>query len=155
KRIAYDLKDGYIVSMDRELAEIMGKPLDRWLETEFFKYHTQQFKKRPIAWQLQSDKFTVRRKPAFACLIYYHKLDGDLLPKIRTQYVGPLRQRCETELRSIEAISADARSDRQEARRVELEASIQELKEIDGILQLVSTEGFGSEHFVPNLRQYA
>lgn len=74
-----------------DFAEAMCKPLDAWLDTEFFKHHTKQFKKRPIAWQIQSSKFTARKNPAFACLVYYHKLDGDLLPKIRTQYVGPLR----------------------------------------------------------------
>jgi hypothetical protein len=69
----------------------MGKPLDVWLATEFFKHHTKQFKKRPIAWQPQCGKFTARTAPAFACLVYYHKLDADTIPKLRSQYVGPLR----------------------------------------------------------------
>ena len=105
----------------KDFAEVMGKPLDAWLATEFFKHHTKQFKKRPIAWQLQSGKFTARTPPAFACLLYYHKLDVDALPKLRSQYVGPLRQRLETELRGIMAIAAEARSDRQVKRRAELE----------------------------------
>src|SRR5712691_7618475 len=104
-----------------DFAELMGKPLDAWLATDFFKHHTKQFKKRPIAWQLQSGKFTARASPAFACLLYYHKLDLDTLPKLRSQYVGPLRQRLETELRGIQAVAAEARSDRQEKRRAELD----------------------------------
>ena len=63
-----------------DFAEVMGKPLNGWLATEFFKHHTKQFKKRPIAWQLQSGKFTIKNPPAFACLLYYHKLDADTLP---------------------------------------------------------------------------
>lgn len=128
-----------------DFADVMGKPLDTWLATEFFKHHTKQFKKRPIAWQLQSAKFAVRKKPAFACLVYYHKLDGDLLPKIRTQYVGPLRQRLETELRGIEVTSQAARSERQEKRRVELEDQIDELRQFDAALAKVVTEGFASK----------
>ena len=49
----------------REFAELMGKPLEQWLATEFFKHHMNQFKKRPIAWQVQSGRFTSRSKPAF------------------------------------------------------------------------------------------
>ena len=145
ERISADFKDGDVASIEREFAEIMGKPLEEWLSMEFFKHHTKQFKKRPIAWQIQSGKFTTRKKPAFACLVYYHRLDGDLLPKIRNQYVGPLRSRLETELRSIESVSSDARSDRQESRRGELQAQIDELRDFDSALQKVITEGFASK----------
>ncbi len=127
-----------------DFAELLGKPLDLWLATEFFKHHTTQFKKRPIAWQLQSGKFTARTSPAFACLVYCHKLDADTLPKLRSQYVGPLRQRLETELRGIEGIAAEARSDRQEKRRVELDDAIRELTDFDVRLEQVSREGFAT-----------
>lgn len=128
-----------------DFAEVIGKSLDAWLATEFFKHHTKQFKKRPIAWQLQSGKFTARTSPAFACLVYYHKLDADTLPKLRSQYVGPLRQRLETELRGIESTAVAARSDRQEKRRAELEDQIEELRQFDGALANVITEGFASK----------
>lgn len=127
-----------------DFAEVMGRPLDAWLTTEFFKHHTKQFKKRPIAWQLQSGKFSAKKAPAFACLVYYHKFDADTLPKIRTQYVGPLRQRLETELRGIQSLAAEARSDRQEKRRVELEDAIQELSAFDTKLEQVAREGFAT-----------
>jgi len=145
KRMAVEFEGGDAASIEREFGEIMGKPLEKWLTMEFFKHHTKQFKKRPVAWQIQSSKFTARKKPAFACLVYYHKLDGDLLPKIRNQYVGPLRSRLETELRSIESVSSDSRSDRQEGRRGELEDQINELRDFDATLQKVITEGFASK----------
>jgi hypothetical protein len=137
------------------LAEVMGQPLDDWLTREFFEHHTKQFKKRPIAWQLQSGRFTVRTLPAFACVVYYHRLDADLLPKLRTQYVGPLRQRLETELRGILAIAAEARSDRQVKRRAELEDAISELQKFDATLDAVSITGFGPPSLRADLRQYA
>src|SRR5271157_5350398 len=138
-----------------DFAEVMGKPLDAFLATEFFKHHTKQFKKRPIAWQLQSGKSTARTTPAFACLLYYHKLDVDALPKLRSQYVGPLRQRLETELRGIMAIAAEARSDRQVKRRAELDDCILELQKFDAILEAVTVAGFGPAPLHASLRQYA
>ena len=154
-RISAEFEGGDVTSIEREFAEIMGKPLDQWLEVEFFKHHVKQFKKRPIAWQIQSGKYARNNKPAFACLVYYHKLDGDLLPKIRTHYIGPLRQRCETELRGIEALPLDARSDRQEKRRIELETQIEELKDFDSKLKDLTESAFGPRRMIPHLRQNA
>ncbi|HUY35367.1 MAG TPA: hypothetical protein VMV69_21665, partial [Pirellulales bacterium] len=138
-----------------DFSEVMGKPLDAWLATEFFKHHTKQFKKRPIAWQLQSGRFTARTSPAFAGLLYYHKLNADTLPKIRSQYVGPLKQRFETELRGIQAVAADARSDRQEKRRAELDDAIVELQKFDALLETTASSGFGPAPLLPTLRQHA
>ena len=145
------LRVGMLLPSSGEFTVIIGMPLDQWLATEFFKHHAGQFKKRPIAWQVQSEKFTARTKPAFACLIYYHKLDGDLLEKIRTQYVGPLRQRWETELRGIESVALAARSDRQTARRSELGDFIKELQDFDACLRTVQESGFETAV----LRQFA
>jgi len=145
EHIAAEFEGGDVTAIEREFEEIMGKPLERWLTTEFFKHHTRQFKKRPIAWQIQSARFTSRQKPAFACLVYYHKLDGATLATIQSQYVRPLRQRYETELRGIESITAAARSGRQDGRRVELEAAIHELRDFDAALEQVATQGFASQ----------
>lgn len=138
-----------------DFAEVMAKPLDPWLATEFFKYHIKQFKKRPIAWQLQSGKFTAKQPPAFACLLYYHKLDADTLPKLRSQYIVPLRQRLETEQRGILAVAADARSERQVKRRGELEDLILELQKFETVLETVARTGFGPQPLLPTLRQFA
>jgi hypothetical protein len=137
-----------------QFAEVIGKPIETWLATEFFKYHTTQFKRRPIAWQVQSGSFTTRSTPAIACLIYYHKLDSDLLRKVR-KMAEDLRKSRETELRGIITVAPEARSDRQEARRVELEDTIAELQRFDTTLESVATSGFGPESLRPKLRQYA
>lgn len=155
RRLPSELEASDATAFEREFTGAMGKSLDQWLETEFFKYHTKQFKKRPIAWQIQSGPFSKKRKPAFACLVYTHKLDADTFPKLRTHYVGPLRRRYETELHGIEAVPLDARSDRQEKRRVLLENQIQELKDFDSRLERIANEGFGSKGLRPALRQAA
>jgi len=143
ERIAVEFEGGDVAAIEREFAEVMGKTLEQWLSTEFFRHHTIQFKRRPIAWQLQSGPWTARRRPAFACLVYYHRLDADLLPKVRSQYVAPLRQRLETELRGIEHVLT--RTDQQESRRMALEEMISELKTFNASLERISMEGFESD----------
>ena len=144
-RIAEEFPGGSVAAIEREFEEVVGKSLEDWLNTEFFKHHTKQFKKRPIAWQVQSGKFTKKRQPAFACMIYYHKLDGDTLHKIKNQYVGPLRQRYETEIRGIEGIPAASRTEVQEQRFRELEGLIAELKAFGEILTDAAENGFSSK----------
>lgn len=144
-RIAAEFPGGSAAAIEREFEEVMGKSLEDWLHTEFFKHHTQQFKKRPIAWQVQSGKFTKKRQPAFACLVYYHKLDEDTLHKIKNQYVGPLRQRYETEMRGIEGIPPASRTEVQERRFRELDGLIAELKTFGATLADVAENGFSSK----------
>jgi len=144
-RIAAEFPGGPVAAIEREFEEVMGTSLEDWLSTGFFKHHTQQFKKRPVAWQVQSGKFTKKRRPAFACLVYYHKLDGDTLHKIKNQYVGPLRQRYETEIRGIEGIPAVSRTEAQEQRFRELEGLITELKAFGDTLTDVAENGFSSK----------
>lgn len=136
-------------------AEVMGKPLETWLATEFFSHHVKQFKKRPIVWQLQSGSFTARHTPAFGCFLSCQRVDSDSLPKIRSQYLGPLRQRMETEQRGITSVAADSRTDRQEQRRVELDDSIAELQKFDSTMEAVITSGFGPKSVIPKHRQDA
>ncbi len=144
ERLPLEFPSGEAAALEREFQELLGESLDAWLGQTFFKHHTSQFKKRPIAWQLQSGRWTARQKPAFACLVYYHQLDGDTLATLQSQYVRPLRQRYETELRGIESVPANARSARQDARRMELGDLIQELGDFDAALGRVAAEGFAA-----------
>lgn len=154
-RILEDFEGSDVTAIEHEFADIVGKPLDEWLTTEFFKHHTKQFKKRPIAWQIESRLVTSSRSgqgrrrtsrsfsgPAFSCIVYYHRLDDDLMPKIRSQYVGPLRVRYETELRTLENIKTPSAD--QTERRVTLEILIEELKEFDAKIEEVISNGFDS-----------
>jgi len=59
--------------------------LGEWLEREFFKRHTSQFKKRPIAWHLSSSNGT------FQVLLFYHKLSGDILKNLKNRYLAKVR----------------------------------------------------------------
>jgi len=145
ERIAVEFPGRSVSAIEREFEEVMGKSLEDWLHIEFFKHHTKQFKKRPIAWQVQSGKFTKKKQPAFTCMVYYHKLDEDTLYKIKNQYVGPLRQKYETEMRGIEGIPAGSRSETQEKRYRELGDLIAELKVFGETLTEVAESGFASK----------
>jgi hypothetical protein len=138
-------------AIERELEDVLGQSLGTWLAASLFKQHTSQFKKRPIAWQIESapngdgkrlGRRTARRTPTFSCIVYYHRLDADLLPKLRTQYVGPLRTSLQTELAGLETVNA--RTADQDARRLELEEKLEELKAFDTRLEEVTVGGFSS-----------
>jgi len=148
ERIAEEFPGGNVHEIEREFEEIMGITLERWLSSEFFKHHISQFKKRPIAWQLASVPSGgrgrgSRAQPAFSCLVYYHKCDRDVLHKIRTQYVGDLISRYETELRTLEG--RQELSGEQSTRKVQLENWLTELREFAQKLDVVSSTGFSSD----------
>jgi len=150
-RLAEDFGSERVGALEREFEEITGRSLTAWLSSDFFKRHISQFKKRPIAWHITSASgVTTKRRgrgaaqhaPAFSCLVCFHRLDGDLIPKMRTQYVGPLRTGLQTELASLEKIKD--RSPDQEGRRLELEAKIEELKAFDARLEQLIVAGFAT-----------
>ena len=107
ERLAADFPGGNVGALQQEFAEIVGVSLEQWLAGPFFERHISQFKKRPIAWQIETESRKLKAEtrtrgpaaqPVFACLLYYHKLDAGLLSKLRTQYVGVLKEGYETEL---------------------------------------------------------
>jgi len=155
-RIAADYGDDQVSAQENVFAEVMGKPLQEWVKKDFFRHHISQFKKRPIAWHLSSAKWASRPRQdaAFECLVYYHKMDGDLLPKLKNQYVIPLIKRLETELRGLENANGSLTGE-QEARRSLLMERIQELKSFDAVLTDVGASGFGPVPPQSQLRQCA
>ena len=74
-------------TIERDLLDIFGMPIEEWIETEFFPYHVTFYRLRPILWQITSRS---RGKPIFSCLIYWQKLDSDTLRKIQQVYLRPL-----------------------------------------------------------------
>lgn len=170
ERIADEFPGGNVASIEREFEEIAGMSLEKWLSGPFFKRHISQFKKRPIAWQIESGDGRLgignRRKskgartasiqskgPAFSCLLYYHKLGPTTLLDIRRLYVDKLRGRYETELRTLEGIHE--LTSEQSTRKIRLEGWIDELKSFDQKLDEVARIGLCPENLLPILRQYA
>lgn len=155
ERMRAEFEGGDSAGLEREFAEVMDCNLEEWLGASFFRQHISRFKKRPIAWHVQSNSPTPRRQPAFACLLYYHRLDGITCSRLQSQYVRPLRARLETELRGIEAVTERSRSARQQDRQQELERQIPELTALDEALGGLAASGFCPPGIRPRLRQYA
>jgi hypothetical protein len=155
-RLAADYGDEQVSSEENAFENIMGNPLAEWVSKDFFRHHSSQFKKRPIAWHLSSARWTgrPRQEAAFECLLYYQKTDGDLLPKLKNQYVVPLLKRLEMELRGLENANGGLTGE-QKDKKDSLRYRIQELKAFDVVLTEVSASGFGPEILRPQLRQYA
>jgi hypothetical protein len=151
-RIAAEFPGGKVHEIEKEFEEVVGMNLEKWLAGEFFKHHISQFKKRPIAWQLSSSPWGTgagkgkgrgsRKEPAFSCLVYYHKIDADILHKIRTHYIGDLINRYGTELRALEG--RKELNGEQASRKVQLDNWITELKDFTQVLQDVADDGFDS-----------
>ena len=122
------------------LEELTGQSLEAWLRKAFFDRHTKQFKRRPIAWHLMSTPISQGKKkskqaPAFECLLYYHACAGDVLARIRTQYVEPLVFQ---ERRKVDA----ARRSGDETAAALATARIHELEDFAGRLRQVEENGF-------------
>ena len=150
------------LAIEREFEEVVGQSLSAWLATNFFRRHISQFKRRPIAWQLQSrptvasgkrggGRSGAMRGPGFACLVHYRQLDADLLPKICSHYLGGLRTASETELRTLERLAKPTAD--QATHKVVLESLLDELHHFDSRLHATVETGFGPESLRPRLRQ--
>ncbi|MCG8353848.1 MAG: BREX-1 system adenine-specific DNA-methyltransferase PglX, partial [Chloroflexales bacterium] len=138
------------------LHELTGQSLEEWLRRAFFKRHVRQFKHRPIAWHFASDPAVAaanakakkrlggRRQPAFECMVYYHACGGDILARIRTQYVEPLLRGARQEREQI------SRS-KDETGVIQATLRIQELEEFNRRLQQVAEHGFASPELDPLL----
>lgn len=155
-RLAADCGDERVSSEENTFEDIIGKPLAEWIRKDFFRHHFSQFKKRPIAWHISSTKWASRPRQdaAFECLIYYQKTDGDLLPKLKNQYVIPLLKRLEMEQRSLENANGGVTSEQKEKKESQ-RYRIQELKDFVVVLTEISASGFGPKAHLTQLRQYA
>lgn len=118
---------GRAVAVEAEMDALLGRGgLAGWLGNPFFKKHVRQFKRRPILWQLASPA----RK--FRVLVYYHRLDHDTLPTVRSQYLRPLLERAQSQL---QATSEQAPPDAQTV--ADLQAYVADLQDFDRRLERV------------------
>jgi hypothetical protein len=166
ERLSEEFPAGNVAALKREFEEAVGVDLEQWSFGPFFERHISQFKKRPIAWQLETiasresavpggkgkKKRAATGKPVFACMVYYHKLDVDLLSKIRTQYVGRLSDGFEAESRTLEHLAN--LTGEQQARRLQLEQWTDELEAFDRLLEDISLRGFGPDALRTAIRQH-
>lgn len=102
----------------------------RYFVNDFYKNHTQIYKKRPIYWLFSSGK-----EKAFNALIYMHRYDRSTLARIRTDYLHVLQSRFDVERSNLKDRIAEednaAQKKRYEKELKDLEKKIAELKKYD------------------------
>lgn len=140
-RLMAEFPESTLPEIERDIAELAGQSLEGWIDGGFFRHHVKkdQFRRRPVAWQIQCP---APNSGVFACLVHFHALNADLLPKLRTQYIGPQRIRAETEQRGLEALPRDRLTDIQRDRAATLEEHLAALRKLDEDLGRVVARGF-------------
>ncbi len=120
------------------IAETLGKKgtetsedtIRRYFVNDFFNDHVKIYQKRPIYWLFDSGK-----KNGFKALIYMHRYNENLVPKIRLDYLHRMQTTYEKLLSDInyKLTTELSMTDKKEAqkRQADLNAKLQEIKEYD------------------------
>lgn len=120
------------------VAETLGKKgtetseetIRRYFVNDFFNDHCKIYQKRPIYWLLDSGK-----KNGFKALIYMHRYNENLIPKVRLDYLHIVQTTYDKLLSDINyKLTTDLSIiDKKEAlkRQADLNAKLQEIKEYD------------------------
>jgi hypothetical protein len=89
-----------------EAADILGKPVEDWLAQDYFAFHVDLYRRRPIFWQLTSALCVTRGQlpGAFSCLLHYHKLRGNTLQNILSHYVAPLLEAAQAQYDATDSV---------------------------------------------------
>lgn len=107
--------------------ESSRETIRRYFTNEFFANHCSMYDNKPIYWL-----FTSGKNKAFNCLVYQHRIDKNLLSKMRIDYVQPLQNKLDTEFKDlIDTINSDAPAkDKKDAKKklTVVEKQIVELK---------------------------
>lgn len=115
--------------MEDDAGKELGRSVESWLDGPFIQWHTKLYKKRPILWQLTSPN------NSFAVLLYYHKLDKDILPKIRNVYLRAFRDSLRRQLDAARQANNNKIID-------QLETTLDDLAQMDEKLQAVIESGY-------------
>ena len=136
KHLAIDFGRDQIDVKEREIKEILGKSLEEWIVTDYFDFHVNLYKRRPIFWHLTSANFAKgrQRKGAFNCFLHYHKIGRHTIPNIRGNY---LRNEIDRAQRTVDRLKRELQKakdakDRVRERRlsVEFEEALSVLDEL-------------------------
>lgn len=120
------------------IAETLGKKgtetseetIRRYFVNDFFNDHVKIYQKRPIYWLLDSGK-----KNGFKALVYMHRYNENLIPKVRLDYLHRIQTTYEKLLSDVNyKLTTDlSMTDKKEAknRQADLNAKLNEIKEYD------------------------
>lgn len=120
------------------IAETLGKKgtetsedtIRRYFVNDFFNDHVKTYQKRPIYWLFDSGK-----KNGFKALVYMHRYNENLIPKVRLDYLHRMQTTYENLLVDVndKLTSELSMTDKKETqkRQADLNAKLQEIREYD------------------------
>ncbi len=86
----------------RFIEQSLGKPLDKYFLTDFYKDHLQTYKKRPIYWLFQSPK------KGFSALVYLHRYTKDTCNTLLNKYLRDYLHKLENRIAHLAHVEATA-----------------------------------------------
>lgn len=117
-------------TLGKKGTETSAETIRRYFVNDFFDDHCKMYQKRPIYWLLDSGK-----KNGFKALIYMHRYDESLIPKVRINYLHRVQTTYENLLSDINyKLTTDlSMVDKKNTlkRQADLNAKLQEIKEYD------------------------
>lgn len=120
------------------IAETLGKKgtetsdeaIRRYFVNDFYNDHIKMYQKRPIYWLFDSGK-----KNGFKAIVYLHRYNDNLIPKIRLDYLHRIQTTYEKLLSDVnyKLTTEMSMSDKKavQNKQVDLNAKLQEIKEYD------------------------
>jgi len=91
----------------RFIEESLGKSLEKYFLSDFYKDHLQTYKKRPIYWLFQSPK------KGFSALVYMHRYTKDTCNTLLNGYLREYIKKIDGKISHLEHVSATADSSRE------------------------------------------
>lgn len=125
EHLANDFGEDQADAKEKEMEEILGRSLEGWIVADYFDFHVNLYKRRPIFWHLTSSNLAGGRGfgGAFDCFLCYHKLDRDTIPKIKMNYLQVELERAKWRVDRMRRELQEARdsNDKQRERRLSKE----------------------------------
>jgi type II restriction/modification system DNA methylase subunit YeeA len=108
----------------RFIEDSLGKSLEKYFLTDFYKDHLQTYKKRPIYWLFQSPK------RGFSALVYLHRYTKDTVNTLLNRYLRDYLKKLESRIAHLTQVEATANTTKEKtAARKEREKLEKALKD--------------------------
>jgi len=130
----------------KEIEEIIGTKLRKYLEKKFFSSHINRYLKRPIYWQLST------RNKNYSLWFYYHRLTPDIIFLALRNYIDPKVEYEATKMREIEDKLESGKESLPRSQITKLEKEIErqadfllEIKEFRETLEKIARSGYNPD----------
>lgn len=118
--------------------ECLGVDLDKYLNEQFWKDHTNRYKKKPIYWLFSSNP-SKPNTAAFKVLVYMHRMDKYTVSKIQRNYLHPHQEWIKQEI--VKAIANETNLSKNELKRLDkLRAWELECRDYNEILKTLALQ---------------